>query len=99
MEVKEFTDRFGMSPDEAMRKQADKYITVKAMFEMLDPLLDQIAALEKRDAASLLDAEAMRRAEKQVALIRDHCSAFLYHRSSPTTKDGASTKGLAPWLR
>jgi hypothetical protein len=98
MTEEEFIKRFGATPEQKLKAEGDKLVTAKCLIDVLTPFVQLLNRLEKRDAASLLNDEAMRRAEKRVTEIRNHCSEFLYHRSTAAMKDG-TPKGLPTWLK
>jgi hypothetical protein len=92
----EFAQKTGMSADEFMRKQGGKAVTLKTVMNLIDPILDQVVALEKSDANSLLATAAMKQLESQSLAVRDYTTALLYSRTEAEPTDG---KKVAKWLR
>ncbi len=94
----EFTKKAGMSQAEYMKRHGKKPVTYALLMGTIETVIDEIVALEKRDANSLLEAAAMKRLETQAQAVRDRCASFLYTRTAAETA-GTVTKELPSWLR
>jgi hypothetical protein len=77
-----------------MRTKNDSF--EEKLVECMEPLVDSIVALEKRDANSLIEHASLQRLEAQATAVRDHCAKFLYTR---TSVEAGKTKELPAWLR
>lgn len=93
----DFQTKTGVTAAHYMRKHGQKPVTLKTLMGTLDPLIEQMVALEKRDANALLSAAAMRRLESQALAVRDRCQGFLYTRAQPQLEAGSTE--IPTWLR
>lgn len=96
----ELINKLGMSPGEYARRNASQTLTLGAMLDAMEPLMDSIQALERKDEASLHESASMARLEGLRALLFAQADAFAHDRTSVEADKQTMSiiRKNAPWL-